>query len=192
MSKEMNATGGGGVISMQDAIRQKMGLLRRRFPNVQNMRQLDKDLTHPTADRSLSDIRDRAFFVGEIFWVERAGWSNCGGFSTNANLAHHPGLVVIKQRPFYPVNMVPGTTHPWDRLEDGSWAVNFSPEGDLAWSTPPEDRPKTQSFVLNYLRPVSRIHISWHLATLQYADRARLQRIMEIAHGANWRQQHNL
>ncbi len=167
-------------------VRERLEKLRERFPLVKSEQDGDKDFQHLTGT-DLALLPQRSFFLGEMFWVLRAGWSGCGGFETNLSRDTHPGLVVKKQYDaFKPVDMVPGSKKEDNRPMNGNPAYLFSPRSELKWTNEKIEHPERQYFVLNYWRPVSRVHLSFYLGRLDYPDQMALQECMREAHGKAW------
>lgn len=169
------------MIHSPNRVQARLAHLRRVFPTAPDVCHVDKDFDSVTAPEM---VAERTFFLGEIFWVEREGWRGCGGFHTNPTRLHHPGLVVKKQSaPHRPVDMVPGTTMPKARLEDGRETHLFCPSEAPKWTVPEADHPELQVYVLDYWRPVPRRHVAGFLARLLYLDRQKLQEDMAERHG---------
>ena len=109
-------------------------------------------------------VKNRIYFLGEIFWTERERWTNTP-FGKNPAKPFRAAMVTLKSQGTDPVLMIPGSSQYSD--DENS----FTPE---KISNNSSETGIIGSYHLDYARIIDRWHISFHIGTISTKDKQKL------------------
>lgn len=148
----------------KNRIAARLERLRKDLPAAWKESQVDKDHTSVTSDHpSFSWVR--TYYLGEICWVERTSWPVERTQTAGQRTAPRAAIVLERQNlPGEPVKMAPGMRHA---------PANTSELCFQAQDNVKRLEPGT-IFVLPFYRPIQRVAVLGHFATLSGKDKQRL------------------
>jgi hypothetical protein len=151
---------------LPERIANRLRRVRHRFGKGVGARQVDDDHDHLTGTRR-EQVPKRTFFLGEIWWAERAGLGESRPRPESAS--HVPALVTERQdEPGERVELAPGTPGR-PRNPDAIWFEVLEPPGGLRAGT---------GFLLSFRRPVGRERIGAPIGALNGREKQRLSVVL--------------